>query len=77
MSIIELRKKVKKSIDNADEKTLKMVDALLTIDQDYDWWDDLNDEAKASILRAEKNIEEGKVETHKNVMKKHSTWLSK
>lgn len=72
-----LRKEVKKYIDTADEKTLKMIHAMLEVEQESDWWDDLSEEAKASIERGLKDAEAGRVTPHEGVMKKYRKWLSK
>jgi len=70
-----LRNSVKKQIDNADEKSLKIVRAMLEAEEEYDWWDDLSDAAKSSIERGLKDAEEGKLTPHKEVMKKYKKWL--
>ena len=70
-----LRNSVKKQIDVADERSLKMVRALLEAEEEYDWWDDLSDEAKSSIEQGLKDVEEGKLTPHKEVMKKYKKWL--
>ena len=70
-----LRKSVKKQIDEADEKSLKMVRAMLEAEEEHDWWDDLSDEARASIEQGLKDAEEGKLTPHKEVMKKYKKWL--
>ena len=71
-----MKKQVKKYLDNADEKTVKMVYAMLEVDAQKDWWDDVGDEAKASIGRGLKDVEVGKVISHKSAMKKYNKWLS-
>lgn len=71
-----LKKQVKKYLDNADEKTIKMVHAILEIDAEKDWWDDISDEAKESIERGLKDYENNRVTSHKEVMKKYKKWLS-
>ncbi len=71
MSIVELRKKIKKGVENADEKTLKMLEALLTIEQEYDWWDEAEEALKSSIRRAQDDIESGNIIPHNEVMKKY------
>lgn len=71
-----LKNKAKKYLDNADEKTVKMVYAMLEVDAQNDWWDDLPAAAKDSIQRALKDVENGKVTSHKEVMRKYKKWLS-
>jgi predicted transcriptional regulator len=75
--ITTLRKEVKKYIDTADEKTLKMIHAMLEVDQESDWWEELSGEAKASIEKGLKDGEAGRVTPHEVVMKKYRKWLPK
>ncbi len=49
---------------------------MLEVDAEKDWWDDVSDEAKASIEIGLKDAEAGKVTSHKEVMKKYKKWLS-
>ena len=44
-----MKKQAKKYLDAADEKVVKMVYAMLEVDAQKDWWDDVSEEAKASI----------------------------
>lgn len=71
-----MKNQAKKYLDNADEKTIKMVFAMLEVDAQKDWWDEISDSAKNSIERGLKDIEMGKVTPHKEVMKKYKKWLS-
>ena len=71
-----LRRSVKKQIDIADEKSLKMVQAMLRAEEEHDWWDDLSEGAKASIEQGLKDADEGKLTPHHEVMKKYKKWLS-
>lgn len=77
MSIASLKKEVKKNIDKADERVLKMVNAMLLADQEDDWYDELSDDAKASIERGLDDIKNGRVISHEVVMKKYKKWLTK
>lgn len=77
MSIASLKKEVKKNIDKADERVLKMVNAMLLADQEDDWYDELPEEVKASIEKGLDDIKNGRVVSHENVMKKYKKWLSK
>jgi hypothetical protein len=77
MSNAEMRKKVKKYIDEADDHVVKMVYSLLEADREEDWWDDLPATVQKGILRAEKQLREGKGIPHEVVMKKYSKWLTK
>lgn len=75
MTTEALRRKVKKSIDRADVRSLKIIQAILDVEESYDGWDDLSDEAKGSIERGLKEAEESKLTPHKDVMKKYKKWL--
>lgn len=77
MSIASLKKEVKKNIDKADERVLKMVNALLLADQEDDWYEELSDDAKASIERGLEDVKNGRVTSHEVVMKKYKKWLTK
>jgi predicted transcriptional regulator len=72
-----LRKETKKYIDKADGKTVKMIHAMLEVEQKEDWWDELTDGEKKSINRGLKDVEAGRVVSHEVVMKKYKKWLSK
>lgn len=71
-----IKMQAKKYLDTADEKVVKMVHAMLEVDAQKDWWDDVSDEAKASIEKGLKDAAAGKVTPHKEVMKKYKKWLS-
>ena len=71
-----LKNRAKKYLDNADEKTIRMVYAMLEIEAESDWWDELPQDAKDSIERGLKDIENGDVSPHEEVRKKYKKWLS-
>jgi predicted transcriptional regulator len=75
--VAALRREVKKYIDTADEKTIKMIHAMLEVEQESDWWDELSPAAQQSIERGLKDADAGKVTSHATVMKKYRKWLSK
>jgi predicted transcriptional regulator len=66
-----LRKETKKYIDQADGKTVKMIHAMLEVEQEGDWWDELTEAEKASINKGLKDVEAGRVTPHETVMKKY------
>jgi predicted transcriptional regulator len=51
-----------------------MIYAMLEVDAQTDWWDDLPESAKDSINRGLDDIEKGKVTNHTEVMKKYDKW---
>jgi predicted transcriptional regulator len=72
-----LRKQVKKYIDEADDKTVQMVYALLEAEHQYDFWDELPEEVRADIDEAIKQADAGELIPHEEVMKKYQKWLTK
>ncbi len=71
-----LKKQAKKYIDTADEKVVKMVHAMLEVNAEKDWWDEISNEAKASVEKGLKDVKAGRTITHKEAMKKYKKWLS-
>ena len=47
--ITSLREEVKTMIDSADEKTVRMMYAMLEAGAENDWWDALSDEEKNEL----------------------------
>ena len=73
-----LRKQVKQSIDKADGRSLRRIQAILEVDQEEeDWWDELPREVKASLEKALKESEEGKGIPHEQMLEKYSKWFKK
>lgn len=72
-----LREKVKKYIDEADDRIVKMIYSMLEANRNDSWWDDLPASVKKSILKAEKQLDEGKGIPHEAVMRKYNKLLTK
>ncbi len=66
---------MKKLVDHADEKSLKMVSALLDSEQEYDWWDNLRENAISSIEQGLKDAKEGRITPNGEVIKKYKKLL--
>ena len=66
-----LKKQAKKYIDTADEKVVKMIHAMLEVNAEKDWWDNVSESAKKSIKKGLKDTETSRVTFHKEVMKKY------
>lgn len=77
MSIATLKKEVKKNIDKADERVLKMVNAMLLADQEDDWYDELPDDVKKDLDISLQQEKDGFLIPHAEVMKKYERWLTK
>ncbi len=72
-----LRKEVKKYIDTADERVVKMVYAMLEADHETDFWDYLPDTVKKDVDEALQQSAKGLGKPHKEVMKKYKKWRIK
>ncbi|HRO43361.1 MAG TPA: hypothetical protein PL009_11050 [Flavipsychrobacter sp.] len=70
-----LREEIKEHINHADERTLRLIHAIIGADKD--WWDETSTEEKASINRGLKDIKAEKVASNEHVMKKYGKWLAK
>jgi hypothetical protein len=73
-SVPTLRKAVKKYIETADERVVKMVHAMLEADNETDFWDELPETVKADVKVAMKQARRGEGETHQTVMHKYKKW---
>lgn len=73
----KMRSDVKKYIDTADEKVVKMVHAMLEVDAEADWWDAMPDEVKKDLERSVKQADAGDVLTHDEVKKRYPQWFTK
>ncbi|MES2702681.1 MAG: hypothetical protein V4649_08590 [Bacteroidota bacterium] len=71
-----LRKQVKKQIDKADDKSLRLIQAILEIEQE-DLWDTLPDNVKADVQEAKKQSARGEGRPHDEVFKKYDKWRTK
>ncbi|MFI5196219.1 MAG: hypothetical protein ACHQD8_03950 [Chitinophagales bacterium] len=72
-----LRKKVKKYIDKADGISLQRVNAILEIDKQQDFWDELPGHVKDDVEEALQQSERGEGKPHEKVMKKYDKWRTK
>ena len=73
----DIRKEVKKYIDHADDRMVKIIYAMLEADQKGDWWDEIGDEERASIDKGLRQLKEGKGIPHEQVVKQYPKWFSK
>jgi len=73
----DLREQVKHYIDTADEKTVKMIYAMLEVDADDNWWSTLPDNIIEDINLSLKQANSGDVIPHSEVMQKLSPWFTK
>lgn len=76
-AVKQMRNEVKKYIDSADEKVVKMVHAMLEVDAEADWWDTMPDNVKADVETALKQADKGELISHAEVKKRYPQWFSK
>lgn len=72
-----MRQEVKKYIDTADVKVVKMMNAMLEIEADNDWWDTIPDSVKANVEVALLESEKGQVTPHAEIKKRYQKWIVK
>lgn len=72
-----MRQQVKKYIDTADVKVVKMMHAMLEVDADNDWWDSMPDKIKADVEVALTESDNGQVLPHKEIQKRYRKWIAK
>ena len=72
-----ITKPSEKYIDKADENSLRRVTAILEIDQQKDFWDELPGHVKEDVEEALLQSKRGEGKPHKEVMKKYDKWRAK
>ncbi len=70
-----LKQEIKKYIDAADERMLRIVFTMLEADTEKDWWDDLPLEVQQGIDEGIRQADRGEVITHEEFMKKNKKWF--
>jgi predicted transcriptional regulator len=70
-----LREHVKQYIDRADEKSLRLVQAILEIEEGEDWWDELPKEIRNLLETSISDGDAGKGIPHEEMVKKYSQWF--
>ena len=77
MDTIQLRRRIKKFIDEANEKELQMIYRMFEVEKECDWWDELPEEVQQEIDLSAQEAEQGKAIPHEQVIKKYAKWLRK
>lgn len=72
-----LRKQVKNLVENADEKTLRIIYNLFEINKQEDWWNEISEEQRTAIQEAIHEADKGKVIPHSEMEKLYHKWLRK
>ena len=76
-AVKQMRKDVKKYIDTADPKVVKMMHAMLEVDADAGWWDEMPDDVKADVEEAIRQADNGETISHAEVKKKYAKWFTR
>jgi hypothetical protein len=76
-SMPTLRKAVKKYIETADERVVKMVHAMLEADSKTEFWDELPATVQADVHAAIEQADKGAGKAHQTVMRKYKKWTTK
>ena len=72
-----LKKQVKKFIDKASDKELRMIYSLFEINKEEDWWGMISKEQQKAVKDAIAEADKGQVIPHSEMVKKYSKWLRK
>ena len=72
-----LKKQVKKFVDKASERDLRMIYNLFEMNKDEDWWKGISKEHQKAVKDAIIEADKGQVITHSAMVKKYSKWLKK
>ena len=72
-----IRREIKKYIDIADIKVVRMIYAMLEADADNDWWSAMPDKVKADVATAISESENGYVVPHSEIQKRYKKWIVK
>jgi len=76
-AVKQMRKDVKKYIDTADPKVVKMMHAMLEVDAYAGWWDEMPDNVKADVEEAIRQADNGEVIPHAEIKKKYAKWFTR
>lgn len=76
-TIKQMRKDVKKYIDTADSKIVKMMHAMLEVDAEAGWWGEMPDDVKTDVEEAIRQADNGETISHAEVKKKYAKWFTR
>lgn len=72
-----LKKQVKKFVDKASDKELRMIYNLFEINKEDDWWAMISKEQQKAVKDAIAEANKEQVIPHSEMVKKYSKWLKK
>ncbi|MFN2458033.1 MAG: hypothetical protein ABR502_07525 [Chitinophagaceae bacterium] len=72
-----LRKQVKRFVQKADERDLRIIYQIFEMNKEEDWWNEIGEDQKSVIKEAITEANRGKVVPHSEMVKKYRKWLRK
>lgn len=72
-----LKKQVKKFVDEASEKDLRMIYNLFELNKQEDWWKEIGKDHQKAIKEAIAEADKGMVIPHTEMVKSYKRWLKK
>lgn len=73
----EIRKEIKQYIDKADDKTVRMIHAMLEVDAETNWWETMPESIKADVQTALSQADSDNIISHDQVKKKYPQWFTR
>lgn len=72
-----IRQEVKKFIDAADLNVVKMMHAMLEVDANNNWWNEMPAKVEADLQAALAESTKGKTTPHGTIQKRYQKWIVK
>ncbi len=72
-----LKKEIKKYVNTADERLLRLMYTMLETDSQKDWWTTLPKKVKNNIDIATSQVMKGQVISQSEFLKQNKKWLKK
>jgi hypothetical protein len=72
-----MKQRVKKDMDTANVKVVKMVYAMLEVDADNDWWETMPNNIKADVEEALLESDKGQTIKRSAIQKRYKKWIAK
>lgn len=76
-AVKKMRQEVKKYIDTADPKVVKMLHDMIGADTGTDWWEQMPAKVKSDVLEAIRQANRGETMEHSEVKKKYAKWFTR
>ncbi|MCB0507358.1 MAG: hypothetical protein R2739_06140 [Chitinophagales bacterium] len=76
MNTVEIKKYIKKQIDIADDRTLRMIQAIIDVDKQQDWWETLSDNQKKIVTEGLEQAKKDNFVSSTTIKNKFGSWLT-